>query len=282
MEKRPIHIKDNSYFHQKDDLINSFVHSSPKMKRFYLNSTLTPPRTSDQSTSSIQSNTQALRELALKRLQDRKLERESVRYKQLQQRCHQRAYSTENSVRLVSANCRQDSFENYNALPISKVKLLINDTVIRSEERSVKRFSRALEAEAEARKEKQAFLNDSKSDLQRFLKKRRAATSQLEQMSGIVRIRVGRNYHVPIVTERVAELAKSRPVKQSNPFMYSDTAGLIIRDHSDAFERARLESARTRRRSRPFTCRSGSSKGQMKGQRMVTELNIARPSLVMT
>ena len=238
-------VKTNQYFHQKDNMWNSPVHSSDKIFKFYLaNQTQAGSSQPSDSLTNSSAHVKALPELSLKRLNDRKVLRESVSPRQLQARSRQvkhRSTFAEEEVAKRPSSVKH-SFDNYVGLPTEKIKLVVNENTIRKEELCVKHIEDKLQAEVSAEAVRKFVVRQRREQLHSLLKHRQKTTTELERRAGVIKLRRGSQSTQFSGSRRIEELATPKPFKVWDPLSYNETSGLLIRDQKDVVGKLRHSS----------------------------------------
>ena len=228
--------KYSQYFHEQTDKLNSLAHSSPKVAEFYLK----PLQEHKSQFSSFPVNTESTEATCRKihsreRIHRRQYERQLLQVKSSQ--CIP-AFKIREDVIPTFATFKDPArksicnkimgFDNYVELPPDRLKLVVNDRILKMDEQAMEYISKKLQQEAE----EERIINDwhEKNRKKIILKMKRLQKRNLEheKKNGLIKVKVDkRQLSANPSSARIDALAASKTAKKGYPQDYLDSYGLL-------------------------------------------------------
>lgn len=234
-EQRKYPPKHAEYFHQRDGIWNSLVHSSPKIAQFYLKPNLefTIKNSTSQTTLPSEENTARNTE-SRERIKRRKLEREILQAKSSQclpgfilKEDMQPVFTTFKDPASRPISKQIGRFENYNELPEDRLKLVVNKKILKKDSEALSLISKKLAKElGEEAQRKEWHMAIRQQTLTR-MKNKRDYNQVYEEKTGLEKIKFGHKTSTPLPSARIQSLSLAKGVKVGYPEDYAETFGLL-------------------------------------------------------
>mmetsp|Transcript_20253 Transcript_20253/g.37792 ORF Transcript_20253/g.37792 Transcript_20253/m.37792 type:complete len:348 (+) Transcript_20253:7646-8689(+) len=241
--KRTLTVKDNNYFHTKQDLWNSPYHTSPKMAKFYqpeLPSHTPSPPTEAKPIAEIS------RVESRERFKRRLVEREQLQLK-AQQRVFKpevlRSYTPDYSKTTKSGfddpkehrTQNVNSWNKLNTLPPQSVQKVLNEFIIKKDKEAVKAIQDRINEEKAEQDKIKDWLTINRSQVRASFSKIQLKNTELQHKAGVQKPANMRSVTSITRSERIARLSTPKNYKKlSDLQLEPDFRGLITVDFRPA------------------------------------------------
>lgn len=226
--------KYNQYFHEADNKLNSLPHSSAKIAEFYLKPNSLHKAQSSAGPESTSTENTFRKINSRERIHRRMYERELLQAKSSQ--CLPTFKVSENlNVNFAtykdpakkSINSKIAGFDNYLELSQNRLKLVVNDKILKMDEEAVERISEKISQEVEKEKLIKAWHVENREKILETLKKQQKINAEYEKKNGLVKIKVARNKVIKPPSARINTLSVAKTVKSGYAQDYLDSYGLL-------------------------------------------------------
>jgi hypothetical protein len=227
--------KYNEYFHEKEDIFNSLAHSSPKMSEFYLK----PLSAKKACASPVPENTGSSqcsmrRVMSRERMQKRKHERELLQAKSNQCLPGFNSKISENPQFATYKNPSQrpisnkiGSFDNYLDLPEQRLKLVINQRILKMDEKALETMSKKIQKELEDQKIQNQWHQKNREKTLIRMKKKQKKNREIEKKTGLSKVKIQQEIVNDDQSARINCLSVPKQAKVGFPEDYLDSYGLL-------------------------------------------------------
>ena len=248
--KVKVRVKTNAYFHEKHEIWNSLAHSSPKIAKFYLkyqqnfkNHVQTdsiPSENRSKNTISRPTPTQVInspndmkRSCSREQIKRRQLEREALQARSSQcisslnlQEFNPR-FSTYRDPAAPPVICKAKTFDNYNELPGSRLKLVVNDFIMERDKEALKYMEKKIIEEVQEEQVKKVWHVDNRTETLARMGRVRKMNKNKEEKAGVKKQKSDADRKNACTSDRLQRLSVAKEPKVGMPVDYNESFGLI-------------------------------------------------------